>query len=83
MKVENKSKRAFQHGHYLLNPGEIKEVPAEVAEIWLKLTADAKDKVIEYVAPADAKALEEQNKKLQAELAEIKKANKAKTSKKK
>lgn len=73
---------------YTLAHDEAKEIPQEVANVWLKI-----DGVTEYVAPADLKeaeakakaekeALEKENKALKAELAKLKevkaKANKAK-----
>ena len=64
MKLHNKSKHAFQHSimdekmHLTLvtiEPNEIKEVDDAIAKIWLK----AGD-IVEYVAPAEVKAKEEQ-----------------------
>ena len=69
MKVQNKSKRAYQHGEFKLLPGSILEVSEEVAAIWLKT-----GEVVEYVAPAEAKAIEAENAKLKAEIEELKKA---------
>lgn len=71
---------------YTLAHDEAKEIPQEVAEVWLKI-----DGVTEYVAPADLKeaeakakaekeALEKENEALKAELAKLKEA-KAKVSK--
>lgn len=90
MKLQNKSKRSYVHSFLDKNfklvllklaPNEIKDIPDEVAKIWLK----AKD-IIEYVAPQDLKKLEEENKKLKEKLENLDKQNsepqKAKTTKK-
>lgn len=64
MKVQNKSKYAFQHtvldrkkhvSLLVIAPGEIKDVPEDVAEVWLKTGV-----IVEYIAPAEAKAKEEE-----------------------
>ncbi len=84
MRVENKSKRMYQHGAYNLPPGANIEVSQEVAEIWLA-TGD----VVEYVDPSEAKAketkaaetqkaLEDENAKLKAEIEKLKAEAKAK-----
>ena len=78
MNVLNNSKRAYQHGEYKLLPGCTLNVPAEVAEIWLKT-----GEIVEYVEPAEAKAIEAENAKLKAELEAIKKADTVKKSTKK
>ena len=80
MKIQNKSKHAFQHS-YLdekfklvsveIQAGETKEVEDKIAEIWLKTGA-----CVEFVAPEDLKAkeekLNEEIKKLKAENAKLK-----------
>lgn len=90
MKVHNKSNHPFQHS-YLddkkqlviveINAGEIKEVKDEIAKIWLKTGS-----VVEFVAPEDLKAKEEElNKKiekLEAENAKLKVSKPKKTTKK-
>ena len=76
MRVYNKSSRMYQHEHegitYCLNPKTNIEVPDTVAKLWLKT-----GEVVEYVKPEEAKAaqakLEEENKKLKAELEALKK----------
>ena len=94
MRIYNKSSRTYQHTEFDTNNNlvviEIKpktnaEIPDKIAKIWLK-TGD----IVEYVEPKEAKAvqakLEEENKKLKAELEALKKAQpeeaKAKTTKK-
>lgn len=80
MKVHNKSNHPFQHS-YLddrkqlviveINAGEIKEIDDKVADIWLKT-----GECVEFVAPEDLKAKEQElNKeieKLKAENAKLK-----------
>ncbi len=95
MRVQNKSKRMYQHSAIdkdnklvtlNLYPGADLEVPDNVAKLWLE-TGD----VIEYVDPKEAKAkeakaaeemaeLEKENEALKAELAKLKEA-KAKEAK--
>lgn len=76
MKVQNKSRRIYQHSFYnakgvlqLINlcPGEILDIDDKVAQVWLK-TGD----VIEYADPKDHAKLEDENAKLKAELAALK-----------
>lgn len=82
MRLENKSERTFQHSYFDkdnklvildLKPRENKEIPDEIAAIWL-----ATKEVIEYIDPAVAKAqkqaLEDENAKLKAELDKLKNA---------
>lgn len=82
MRLENKSERTFQHSYFDkdnklvildLKPRENKEIPDEIAAIWL-----ATKEVIEYIDPAVAKAqkkvLEDENAKLKAEIEKLKKA---------
>ena len=69
MKLHNKSNHPFQHS-YLdekmklvsveIKAGEIKEISDNIAKIWLKT-----GEVVEFVAPEDLKAKEEElNKKI-------------------
>lgn len=101
MKLHNKTSYGLQHvvtktdkdGRttkitYTLACDEVKEIPQEVANVWMKING-----VEEYVAPADLKkaeekakaekeALEKENAELKAELEKLKKAEekaKAKT----
>lgn len=76
MKLQNKAKHAFQHSYMdakqvlqiiEILPGEIKDIPEEVAKVWLKI-----GDVVEFVEPKEAKALEDENAKLKAELAKLK-----------
>lgn len=83
MRVQNKSRRAYQHGEYLIKPGKDLVVPDKIAKMWLA-TGD----IIEYVDPAEAKKaaadaakkqaeLEDENAKLKAELEKAKAEAKA------
>lgn len=89
MRLENKSKRNYVHSVMnakmqveliILRPGENKEIPDEVAKSWIK-----SDEVVEYVDPKQAKAeksaLEDENKKLKAEIEELKAQKPANTDK--
>ena len=87
MKLQNKAKHAFQHSYMddkqalqiiEILPGEIKDIPEEIAKVWLK-TGD----VVEFVEPKEAKALEDENAKLKAELEKLKKPAAKKPSAKK
>lgn len=90
MKLHNKAKHAFQHSIYdtkegvkiiEIGAGEIKNIPNDIAEIWLKT-----GEVVEFVEPKQAKALEDENAKLKAELEKLqapKKVAPKKTTKKK
>ena len=86
MKLHNKSNHPFQHS-YLdeqmhlvsieIQAGEIKDIEDEIAKVWLKT-----GEVVEFVAPEDAKALNEEIEKLKAENAKLKVSKpKAKTKK--
>lgn len=87
MKVHNKSKRTYQHSELNkdgkiriidIKPDEIKDVPDAIAKVWLK-TGD----VIEYADPKEQAQLQNENEKLKAELAALKKEKKpAKKAKK-
>ena len=87
MKLHNKAKHAFQHSVadeiegvkiIEIGAGEIKDIPEEIAKVWLKT-----GEVVEFVEPKQAKALEDENAKLKAELDAIKKTTTKKTAKKK
>lgn len=93
MKLQNKSKRTYVHSYLNdkfaltildLKPGEIKDIPDNIAKSWLK-----SNEIVEYVAPQEAKALEDENAKLKKELKKLKetkktnKTNKPKTRKNK
>ena len=76
MKVHNKAKHPFQHsipdeiqGVKIIEIGadEIKEIPDEIAKIWIKT-----GEVVEFIEPKQAKALEDENAKLKAELEKLK-----------
>ena len=80
MRLENKSKRNYVHSVMnakmqaeliILRPGENKEIPDEVAKTWIK-----SGEVVEYVDPKQAKeeksALEDENKRLKAEIEKLK-----------
>ena len=58
----------MQHGEYMLRVGETKDIPEEIAKIWLKL-----DGIEEYVEPADLAKLEKENEKLKKQLEAAKK----------
>lgn len=83
MKLHNKSKHPYQHSYLddknnlqsiVLNANEVKEIPDDIAKIWLKM-----GEVVEFVAPEDAKAKEEA---LKAEIEALKAENaKLKTDK--
>lgn len=66
VRVQNKSKRMYQHGIYNLPVGGNIEVPEDVAKIWL-----ATGNIVEYISPAEAKKAEakaaEEKAKLEAE----------------
>lgn len=62
MKLHNKSKHPYQHSYLddknnlqsiVLNVGEVKEIPDNIAKIWIKM-----GEIVEFVAPEDAKATE-------------------------
>lgn len=80
IKLQNNTKTTFLHGNYKLGPGEILDVPENIAQIWQK-----HNNVIEYVAPEDAKAKEDAYEKeiakLKAELEALKKEQMADTNK--
>lgn len=86
MKLHNISKHPLQHScldenmHLVsveIKAGEIKEIEDEIAKVWLKTGA-----VVEFVAPEDAKALNQEIEKLKAENAKLKVSKpKAKTKK--
>lgn len=76
MKIQNKSRRTYQHSELDGNgkivivdikPNEIKDVSESIAQAWLK-TGD----VVEYADPKDQAKLQDENAKLKAELAALK-----------
>lgn len=78
MKLQNKSKRSYVHSYLdknyklvllQLKPNEIKEIPNDIAKVWLK-----SGEVVQFVAPQEVKNLEDENAKLKAELEALKKA---------
>ena len=83
MKVHNKAKNPYQHSYLddknnlhsvVINAGEIKEIPDDIAKIWVKM-----GDVVEFVDPAENKAKEEA---LKAEIEALKAENaKLKTDK--
>ena len=87
MKIQNKSRRTYQHseldaeGKIIIidiKPAEIKEVSEKIAKIWLK-TGD----IVEYADPKEQAQLQDENAKLKAEIAALKKDKKpAKKTKK-
>ena len=87
MKLHNKAKHAFQHSIpdeiegvkiIEIGAGEIKDIPDDIAKVWLKT-----GEVVEFVEPKEAKALEDENAKLKAELENLKKAEPKKAAPKK
>lgn len=92
-KLVNNSGYTLTHGDINFIPGEIKEIPAEIASIWLKIKG-----VKEYADPKEVKAeketllneidkLKAENQKLQKRIADLtavqaEKETPAKTSKK-
>ena len=76
IKLQNNTRTTFVHNEYKFEPQGVLDVPNDVAKIWMQI-----DGVIEYVAPADAKAekakYEAEIEKLKKEIAELKKKNTA------
>lgn len=77
MKIENKSGHALSHivvddknkkTTYFCKKGEVLEVPADIAKLWLKIAG-----VKEYVDPAELKKIQEENAQLKAEIKKSKK----------
>lgn len=64
IKLQNNTRTTFVHGIYKLEPQGVLDVPNDVAKIWMQ-----NDGVIEYVAPADAKA---EKAKYEAEIEKLK-----------
>ena len=87
MKIQNKSRRTYQHSELNkegklviidIKPGEIKEIDDRIAKIWIN-TGD----VVEYADPKEQAQLQDENAKLKAEIAALKKDKKpAKKAKK-
>ena len=78
MKVKNISKQRYCHSRLdenfklellTVEPNEIKEVPDNVAENWLKSGG-----VIQYIEPVEVKKLENENEALKKELEQLKKS---------
>lgn len=71
IKLQNNTRTTFVHGNYRLEANGIVDVPNDVAKIWMQHQG-----VIEYVAPADAKAekakYEAEIEKLKQEIEELK-----------
>ena len=87
MKIINKSENAICHGipsqtnkdFYRVEVGKVIDVPAHIAELWLKIKG-----VEEYAAPADVKKAEDENAELKAKVKELEeKLNKKETTAKK
>lgn len=68
MKIKNNNAYSIMYGMEFIKSGEIKEVDKKTAELLLK-----HPNVIEYVSKEQVSNLEEENKKLKAELAKTKK----------
>lgn len=73
MKLINKSTNALSHRlvnvFYTLARGEYKDVPAEVAKVWLKIKG-----VEEYATPEDLNKIKEENEKLKKQIKSNKKS---------
>lgn len=76
MKVKNTSKHRYCHAKLdenyklqmlILKPNEIKDVPDEIAESWIK-----GGEVVEYVEPKEVKKLADENEALKKELEKLK-----------
>jgi len=67
MKVQNISERAYMHGSLILKPGEIQDVPMDVAFIWLKT-----DDIVKYASPIDVDLLKGENEILKQQIEDIK-----------
>lgn len=91
MKITNRTGNGLSHSlyegkdliHYYLGNGETKDIPDNIAKIWLKFPGVDKyidqadleraEKEAKAKAEAEKKALEEKNKALEAELEKLKK----------
>lgn len=78
MLLKNSTKRKFVHSYLdenyrlkllILEPGKVLDVPSDVAQSWLKATG-----ITEFIEPKKAKALEDENAKLKAQIAELQKS---------
>ena len=76
MKLQNKSKHPYQHTlldnrngvkTITLNAGEIKDIPDDIAKVWIKL-----GECVEFVEPDEAKELKAEIEKLKAENEKLK-----------
>ena len=87
MKIKNITKHNYAHAKLddayrlqmlILKPNEVKDIPDDVAESWLKSGG-----VVKYVEPKDLEKIEDENKKLKEQLKEEKpkKKNNKKTKK--
>lgn len=63
MKLHNQSSRNYIHDNYILEAGEVADIPSDIASIWLQ----TKD-IIKYSDPLDAEKLEAENLALKAKL---------------
>lgn len=48
--LQNNTQTTYKHGDFILKAGEILEVPAKIAKIWLTVKG-----IVEYVDPKEAK----------------------------
>lgn len=87
MKVQNKSRRTYQHSALNdlgqiriidIKPDEIKEIPDKIAKVWLN-TGD----VVEYADPKEQAELQTENAKLKAEIEALKSVKSPKKAAKK
>lgn len=76
MKIKNITKHNYAHSKLdeayrlqmiILKPNEVKDIPDDVAESWLKSGG-----VVKYVEPKDLEKIEDENKKLKEQLKELK-----------
>lgn len=72
IKLHNNTRTTFIHNEYKLGPKGVLDVPNDVAKIWMQTKG-----VIEYVAPADAKA---EKAKYEAEIEKLKEQLKEQTA---
>ena len=48
--LQNNTQTTYRHGEFILKAGEVLEVPAKIAKIWLTVKG-----IVEYVDPKEAK----------------------------
>lgn len=77
MKLYNKSQYNLSHGKEKLLIGETREIPDNIAKIWLTFPG-----VVKYIAPEDIEALKKENEKLKAQVKDTKKTTAKKQTKK-